>query len=460
MIHALERRLFLSSTLQAGTLKITGTAGNNTISLTLVGNSIRVSESGLAAKDYLTSKVSKIVVNALDGNDKVTVANAITRNCEIQGGTGNDTLRGGGGTDALLGQDGNDNLEGGSKNDYLDGGPGSDRVDYSARTSKVTATLKYDGTANTATGSGGGSGGSDAYASIESLSGTPKADTLTFEGGGGLGSSLARTFKIDGLSGNDKIDVSAVNVSSEFSVIAHGGSGDDTVSYFSFQQAISVYGDGGNDQFSQMATDAMEAPIGTRDGGAGYDVDHFWDFGHTKYVTPPGVEEALLTFETLPSVDGNDLDNKLHIKLDHFPTGGPTAINGLGGDDFIEVSLNSYQTPPPNSNVSIRGNSGNDTIMGSTSGDSLYGDTGNDLIYGQAGKDSIEGGSGNDTLYGGSGNDTLAGGSGHDQLFGDAGNDLLKAKDAEKDTLNGGSGTDTAERDKSLDVVTSIETLL
>jgi Ca2+-binding RTX toxin-like protein len=459
MLSALEPRVLLSSVLKSGVLSVTGNSSNNTITLSLVRGKIRVAESGLASKDYTTASITKILVNAKEGNDTVTVSSSITKNCEIQGGKGNDTIRGGGGVDALLGQDGDDNLEGGAKNDYIDGGKGSDRVDYSSRTSSVRATLKYDGTTDKSTGSGGGTHEADAFASIESLSGTGKGDSLMFEGSGGIGSSLARTFRIDGLGGNDTIEVSAINVSSKLSVLARGGNGDDKLSYFSFQQVISLYGEGGNDKFSQVPADTGGGPIAARDGGSGYDVDDFWDNGNVKYVTPPGVEEAFLDFWNLPSIDGNGLNNKLHVSFGFLPGGASTAINGMGGDDFIEVS--SYGLPrPAKSNVPIHGGSGNDSIEGCLTGESLYGDSGNDVIYGDMGDDFIDGGSGNDIIDGGLDNDTLIGGSGRDQLFGGADKDFLKARDGEKDTLDGGSGTDKAERDASLDVLTSIETVV
>ena len=70
MIHALEPRLFLSFALKSGILSVTGTTGNNTVTLSVVGGKVRVAESGLANKDYTTAGITKIVIDGKAGNDK------------------------------------------------------------------------------------------------------------------------------------------------------------------------------------------------------------------------------------------------------------------------------------------------------------------------------------------------------------------------------------------------------
>lgn len=96
------------------------------------------------------SGVTRVVVNAGDGNDRITVSdipstvNAGTGDDRLVAGSFGDSLRGGAGNDLLIGSrftdflqggagnddlrggDGNDSLRGDAGNDRLDGGPGID----------------------------------------------------------------------------------------------------------------------------------------------------------------------------------------------------------------------------------------------------------------------------------------------------------------------------------------------
>ncbi|MFO0878687.1 MAG: calcium-binding protein [Gemmataceae bacterium] len=79
------------------------------------------------------------------------------------------------------------------------------------------------------------------------------------------------------------------------------------------------------------------------------------------------------------------------------------VINGLGGDDIIDLQSQSAQALGKPS--VIRGGAGNDVITGSSANDVLRGEGGNDQLVGNAGADRLFGGSGIDALDGGSGND-------------------------------------------------------
>lgn len=76
------------------------------------------------------------------------------------------------------------------------------------------------------------------------------------------------------------------------------------------------------------------------------------------------------------------------------------ALNGLGGNDTIQVS--STLTIP----VIINGGSGNDTVYGGAGNDLVYGSDGNDTMYGRDGNDQFFGGAGADVFDGGNGFDT------------------------------------------------------
>lgn len=130
----------------AGTqLNITGTAGNDTITVT-ASDKYYVTMNGAtrtfdlsavsivrivagAGDDVINASVpgnQHISIAAQDGNDTVSVSTA--GNSWVQGGNGDDTLYGGAGSDYLMGEAGNDWVYGGSGNDNLTGDDGSDRI--------------------------------------------------------------------------------------------------------------------------------------------------------------------------------------------------------------------------------------------------------------------------------------------------------------------------------------------
>ena len=81
-----------------------------------------------------------------------------------------DILNGGSGDDWLYGWGGNDVLDGGADDDFLIGGNGMDTADFTSSGSGVTVDL------NTGTATGNGS---DILLSIENVTGSSSADTIT-----------------------------------------------------------------------------------------------------------------------------------------------------------------------------------------------------------------------------------------------------------------------------------------
>jgi len=115
---------------QDDTIIINGTAGDDTISLSIENGALVVS--GLA---------SKITIEHFDLNDTIRIAglggddaidaSGIGANGPkliIDGGDGDDVLIGGDGNDTILGSAGDDVLLGGPGQDVLDGGPGNNVV--------------------------------------------------------------------------------------------------------------------------------------------------------------------------------------------------------------------------------------------------------------------------------------------------------------------------------------------
>jgi Ca2+-binding RTX toxin-like protein len=120
--------------MKKGDLRVNGTSGNDTISVSSAGGLVTVIRNSIPLH-FSASLVKNVIVSAGDGNDLVTIGAGIATS-SIDGGAGNDTLKGGPGNDILTGGPGRDRLSGGSGNDtlfsrdsiadILDGGPGND----------------------------------------------------------------------------------------------------------------------------------------------------------------------------------------------------------------------------------------------------------------------------------------------------------------------------------------------
>ncbi|MGE5611036.1 MAG: hypothetical protein ACM359_17430 [Bacillota bacterium] len=73
------------------------------------------------------TKVKRILVNAGQGNDKITFDPLFTYgDSQLIGGPGDDIIIGGAGKDKIFGNQGNDSLNGGAGNDWINGGAGDD----------------------------------------------------------------------------------------------------------------------------------------------------------------------------------------------------------------------------------------------------------------------------------------------------------------------------------------------
>ncbi len=204
----------------------------------------------------------------------------------INGTAGNDTLVGGDasdfmygleGDDSLSGAAGNDSLNGGPGNDTLNGGDGKDYVIYTDATAGVAISL-VNGTAS-------GGGGNDTLVSIETVFGSPFADTITGDAGANL---------LFGRAGDDTID---------------GGAGDDTLS-----------GDEGNDALI---------------GGLGLDTVIFNSATSGVTVnlalgTASGGGLGNDTLDSIERVEGSSYGDSLTGDI------GDDALAGWGGDDIID----------------------------------------------------------------------------------------------------------------------------
>jgi len=127
-----------------GQLIVRGTFDDDTISVTASGANIVATVNG-ATKSFAKTDVLRITVQALSGNDTVTIGAGIigtyisggegddslfggAENDRIDGGEGNDSIKGNAGDDSLTGADGNDTVYGQAGNDFVQGGAGDDKL--------------------------------------------------------------------------------------------------------------------------------------------------------------------------------------------------------------------------------------------------------------------------------------------------------------------------------------------
>jgi Ca2+-binding RTX toxin-like protein len=363
-LQGLESRVLMTAVplkvaFSAGLLSVTGSTGDDQITVGHVGNAWTIANGSewTITKTYKT--VTKLAINAKAGNDTIALDSSVTvpstllgdlgndtittagGNTSINGGAGddslsagagidilvgsagNDTLTGAGGADKLIGNDGddsidgnggNDTIQGGLGNDTMSGGNGVDTIDYTDHTALQAITA--DLTAGTVTRTGE----SDTFAAdFEKFSASLGADSITGTAGDDIINAQAGNDTIDAGDGNDAL---------------YDGAGNDSVTAGNGND--SLYGDAGNDSL-----DAGEGNNLVRDGA------------------------------------GND-----------------TITAGAGNDE-------------------IHDGTGNDSV---TAGD------GNDSLYSAAGNDSLDGGEGDDTLIaiGGGTADKLTGGNGNDTFWCDS----------------------------------------
>ena len=228
-------------TLDGSTLTVNGTNDDDVVTVFEAndGTDDRLyvtfdSGSTSSVESYLLSDVSRVVVNADDGDDTLAaysttvdmIFNAGDGNDFLVGGGGDDTLRGGSGDDNLYGGSGNDNLVGGTGSDFFSGGTGFDTADYSAREFPVRVGLGTqfdDGSTNE---------GDNVSADIERVFGTTAGDELStttsndvvFFGGPG-NDSLTGSDSADQLYGGDGNDVIRARGGND--TIYAGNGGDD-----------------------------------------------------------------------------------------------------------------------------------------------------------------------------------------------------------------------------------------
>ncbi|WP_455273620.1 peroxidase family protein [Rhizobium herbae] len=217
-------------------------------------------------------------------------------------------------------------------------------------------------------------------------SGTAGNDNFEIIGDFSTTSLRLNTITIDGSTGDDTIDISALR--SAHRLVFRSNGGNDTIIGTLRAQDVIELPNGAKGSDYQTTTDANGVTTMTRN-------------GHT------------ITF----CRETDDDDNG---------TPPPVAARSLIGTSAAN---------------NLVGAAGDDVILGGGGGDILVGDAGNDILRGEDGDDVITAGDGKDSVSGGEGSDELHGGAGVDMLFGDAGDDLIHG-DGGDDLIEGGAGDD------------------
>jgi hypothetical protein len=126
-LEALEDRQLpaVSAGLQGGILTVLGSGAGEVIRVSVAGG--RVGVSGVS-RTFAARAVTRVVVDAGGGNDRVVVSKRLDSTNRVYGELGHDTLVGGRGTDLLYGGWGNDLLDGRRGDDRLHGGGGTDEL--------------------------------------------------------------------------------------------------------------------------------------------------------------------------------------------------------------------------------------------------------------------------------------------------------------------------------------------
>ena len=243
-VEGLEGRALMAAAIDPYGLTVTGTEGNDTITVNTVTRRGRdyfeVNLNGQVSR-FLVSRVpdGAVSVGGLGGNDRITGVGSFKQfragggegNDTLTGGAGNDFLNGGAGNDSLVGLGGNDFLYGAEGDDYLDGGAGNDNL------------IGTDGN--------------------DTLWGGAGDDALSGRAGQDYASGQDGNDQVWGDDGRDWVDGNAGNDT------VRGGEGDDTVGGGDGDDYL--YGEGGNDQVLGWRGNDLVS------GGTGSDLLEGWD---------------------------------------------------------------------------------------------------------------------------------------------------------------------------------------
>jgi len=353
------------------TLVVEGTPADDQIALRLRAGDPTVVEvvtqDGLAGHNLRRDRFDEILVEAGDGNDRVSIdeANGVFTDTETT------TIDGEGGNDELLGGRGNESFDGGSGDDTVDGNQGSD-----------VASL----------GAGDDSFIWDPGDGSDVVEGQEGFDTMVFNGAGGNeifdASANGQRLRFFRNPGNIVMDVDGTE---HVDLRVLGGADSTTVNDLSATDVVEVSidlaaviggngGDGAADTVTVNGTNGADSvAISGANGGA--------SVGGLAASTRVGNAE---------------------------PDRDTLVVNGLGGNDVLSAPLLAASAIA----LALNGGLEDDTLLGGTGNDRLSGGSGDDDIDGNQGSDVGLLDEGDDTFIwdNGDGSDVVEGADGFDTL--------------------------------------------
>jgi Ca2+-binding RTX toxin-like protein len=329
-----------------GLFTVDGTGVSDVISLSLSNGVllVRVNKSVQTFDAEANAKITSIIINGLNGNDVITIADNMPA-VAINGGAGSDTIygsakgdsiTGGGGNDLIFGRSGGDVLRGGDGKDTIYGQGGTDRIYGEAGNDAIDGGVQGDRLF--------GGGNSD------TIVGGTEDDFLYGENGNDV---------LSGAGGKDRMD---------------GGSGADA-----------FYGGEGNDSadYSKAGAGVVASIDGSPDDGVPGEGDNIID---AENIIGSSFGDALV---------GSDLPNSL------IGGAGNDTIDGAGGNDTLEGNNGNDILSGGGGIDSLLGADGNDRFSGGTGQDRLFGAGGDDLfVSNDSETDTVDGGDGNDSVTG------------------------------------------------------------
>ncbi len=132
-IEPLDQRVLLSAQLTGGVLTLTGTDNADDLAVMADPTFIDVLDAKVngATSYYSLASVTKIDIDALGGDDRITIdpaLDSLAYPASVSGGAGNDRITTGAGADTIDAGDGNDKVYANGGADSILGGAGSDTI--------------------------------------------------------------------------------------------------------------------------------------------------------------------------------------------------------------------------------------------------------------------------------------------------------------------------------------------
>ena len=326
-LEMLETRRLLSITLDGETLRLTGTAGNDEITLSRVaGTDNVVARINGESATFNLDQFEAVVVRGEAGDDflRPSASGLTARGIFVltQGGPGNDRIEGGSNDDVIFADGGRDSVFGNAGRDEIHGGDGDDRIEAGTGDDIVYG----DGGLDSLLGGegfdqmieGGGGGFSDGGEFVYSGALLPRL-TLDFD----------RNLVFRGTDQPDAVSVVRNNVGDLF--VSVGGQ---MQKFFNGSfEGFRFIGNGGDDDL-RLGT---QLPIpATLNGGAGDDT-----------LVGGAADDLLVGGSGNDSLDGSAGDDEM------YGQGGNDTLLGQGGNDRLFANDNARD--------SLDGGSENDT---------------------------------------------------------------------------------------------------